>query len=273
MLATVRRVLTAAALTLSLLVVGLVGPPAASAATVPPLLAYPGSNNIPRVMKAGSSYKITVKFVNAGEQSEKVKYRLHAWCHASTKTIDFYTDWETVTVPRSPGKSQPAATVTPTLKVPAKCSPPAAITRTLLMYNAAVFIDWGRASEPTSTYGADPNNRYIYGPYSKTWYKFNLHARAAYPTLWGSYQAHHTLPQKYKDDFARVGLNVHNPKYLRWWCSTAGVSTNHAKHSKRYNDLWASFFKKNKKPSKEKILAFRSSIQGQFKYACPASGS
>lgn len=270
MVATVRRTLSVLALTLALMLGELIGPPVASAAPTDPLLAFPISNNIPRVMKAGNSYNVTVKFTNSGQQTENLKYRLSATCHASTKSIPFTTPWATVSVPSGGSTLRSTATVTVTLKVPAKCSPPAAVARTLLLYNASVFIMFGRASDPVSTYGGDPNNRYIYGPFTKTWYRFNLHARTDYPTLFGTYQAHHTMPQKHASKFKAKGINIHNPKYLRWWCSTKGVKTNHQSNSADYNKLWDAFFKKAPKASKAKILAFRTSIQSKFKYNCPA---
>lgn len=227
-------------------------------------------DNRPRVMKAGKSYTITIAWGNSGKAPEPVRFQTWSMCHTNKGTINFRSPWQHFVVPTSNPEvpTSPALITKVRIKVPKRCSPPATLLRKTLNYTASVGFVYGRDTKG-STLGLDPHNNYIYGPFTKTWYKYNLHARADYPTIWGTYQAHHTLPQKYAPRFARLGLNVHNPKWLRWWCSTPGVSTNHAKHSKRYNNLWDGFFSKNPKPSLAAVLAFRSSIQGQFKFECP----
>ena len=45
------------------------------------------------------------------------------------------------------------------------------------------------------------------------------------------YDAHHTLPKRFRTDFATAGLNIHNPIFGHWWCSPA-----HRSHAERSTD-------------------------------------
>ncbi|AQT68260.1 hypothetical protein STSP2_01416 [Anaerohalosphaera lusitana] len=53
-------------------------------------------------------------------------------------------------------------------------------------------------------------------------------------------QAHHDLPQKFKDRFSRLGLDINNPKHMRW--VEGGPHGNHQKWSHEFNKQWERFF-------------------------------
>jgi len=65
-------------------------------------------------------------------------------------------------------------------------------------------------------------------------------------------QAHHDLPQKFKGQFEKVGLDINDPKYGRW--VEGGKAGNHQKWSQEFNKEWENFFRENKDYSKEDIL-------------------
>lgn len=55
------------------------------------------------------------------------------------------------------------------------------------------------------------------------------------------YQAHHTLPQKFRPFFVRAGLNIHNPIFGHWWCSR---NKSHGRHAHAFNKDWQPFVDK-----------------------------
>ena len=62
-------------------------------------------------------------------------------------------------------------------------------------------------------------------------------------------QAHHMLPQKFRQQFERAGINIDNPKYGRWL-----ESSNHNKLSYKYNKEWETFFEQQKDATEKDIL-------------------
>lgn len=239
-----------------------------AAAALPPVIMY---DNWPRSVKAGTTVKLTVGFTNPSKSPRKVRFRANMWCFIDSAPggrLEYPTAWKTYTIPggstKAPLKIKRKVTIK--VKVPKRCSPPSPFAIQLGMHTGGGLLEWHLA--PSGTPMGMAQNFYHYAPYTKSYYRYNLAARSAKPSAEGSYQAHHTMPQKYAPRFSKVGLNIHNPKYLRWWCSTKGVKTNHQANAKKYNDLWAAFFAKNASPSKAKILAFRKAIQGKFKYSC-----
>jgi len=61
--------------------------------------------------------------------------------------------------------------------------------------------------------------------------------------------AHHVFPQRFKDQFAARGINIHEPQYLTWW-----EKNSHLKASKSYNEEWNTFFYANKEATLDQIL-------------------
>lgn len=66
------------------------------------------------------------------------------------------------------------------------------------------------------------------------------------------YEAHHTLPQKYRDMFEKLGINIDEPGNVVWR-KTEGHRAKNAEHRKE----WDEFFKDNPSPTKEQVLEFR----------------
>jgi hypothetical protein len=53
-----------------------------------------------------------------------------------------------------------------------------------------------------------------------------------------SMEAHHVLPQKYKDIFLAKGINIHEPRLGTWW-----EKINHRENAKTYNLAWENFIR------------------------------
>ena len=66
------------------------------------------------------------------------------------------------------------------------------------------------------------------------------------------YEAHHTLPQKYRNRFEKLGINIDNPEHVVWRKSE-GHRAKNAEHGKE----WDTFFKENPSPTKEQVIEFR----------------
>ncbi len=71
--------------------------------------------------------------------------------------------------------------------------------------------------------------------------------------------AHHIFPQRFRRNFARSGINIHDPRYGVWW-----EKTDHLKNAYDYNEVWRDFFNKNSNPSKSQILEKGRSIMAEF---------
>ena len=65
--------------------------------------------------------------------------------------------------------------------------------------------------------------------------------------------AHHVFPQKYRDVFKQIGIEIDRPQYMVWW-----EGTPHLRASKLYEDLWWDFIYRNPKrlPTKHEVLNF-----------------
>ena len=66
------------------------------------------------------------------------------------------------------------------------------------------------------------------------------------------YEAHHTLPQKYRDKFEKLGINIDEPGNVVWR-TTEGHRAKNTEHGKE----WDEFFKDNPSPTKEQVIEFR----------------
>ncbi len=74
------------------------------------------------------------------------------------------------------------------------------------------------------------------------------------------YEAHHTLPQKYRTEFEKAGINIDEPGNVVW-----RETTKHRKGSKQQEKAWDTFFEECNKtgvsPTKDKIYKERESIE------------
>ena len=74
------------------------------------------------------------------------------------------------------------------------------------------------------------------------------------------YEAHHTLPQKFRDFFEKLGINIDDPENVVWRNKEM-----HRKYSNAITEEWTNFIKNLKAPpSKEEIYKFRDSIEIKY---------
>jgi RHS repeat-associated protein len=82
----------------------------------------------------------------------------------------------------------------------------------------------------------------------------NLAHRVPQPTG-GNYDAHHMLPKKFAEQFQKIGINVHDP---RWgaWVETARHTGKGGIHPQGYNDWWAEWLGARDVFTVEDVVAF-----------------
>ena len=76
-------------------------------------------------------------------------------------------------------------------------------------------------------------------------------------------QAHHTLPQAFRKEFERIGINIDDPKYGAWLDITT-----HQKTKDPYNARWQQFFNQHNAegtiPSVEDVEDFAKKLMYEF---------
>lgn len=72
------------------------------------------------------------------------------------------------------------------------------------------------------------------------------------------YEAHHTLPQKYRNRFEKLGINIDDPEHVVW-----RKKESHRAGNAEHGDKWDKFFKKNPSPTKEQVIEFRNQTEQQ----------
>ena len=77
-----------------------------------------------------------------------------------------------------------------------------------------------------------------------------LRAEGPPPARMKKPQAHHDLPQKFRDQFETRGIDIDDPKYGRW--VEGGPIGDHQKWSRRFNEEWEAFLRGN--PTNEEIF-------------------
>ena len=73
------------------------------------------------------------------------------------------------------------------------------------------------------------------------------------------YEAHHTLPQKYREKFEKLGINIDAPGNVVW-----REAKNHRKKSNALTKEWNDFIRDNQFPSKAQVYKFRNSMEKKY---------
>ena len=73
------------------------------------------------------------------------------------------------------------------------------------------------------------------------------------------YEAHHTLPQKYRTKFEEAGINIDEPGNVVW-----RKTEEHRKNNHNITKEWEDFFEKNKKSTAEQIYKNRDKIETKY---------
>lgn len=69
-----------------------------------------------------------------------------------------------------------------------------------------------------------------------------------------SAQAHHGLPWKYREWFAKIGLNINDPKHGAW--VKGGGNGGHQSWSKEYDNVWKEFIENNPNASANQVECY-----------------
>lgn len=74
------------------------------------------------------------------------------------------------------------------------------------------------------------------------------------------FEAHHTIPQKYRNYFEKIGINIDKPGNVVW-----RESKGHQKQSNSLTNEWTRFMYEHKgKPTKEQIYKFRDEMEKKY---------
>ena len=77
------------------------------------------------------------------------------------------------------------------------------------------------------------------------------------------YEAHHTLPQKYRDQFEKLGINIDNPGNVVWR-KTENHRAGNAKHTKAWEKFWNKEREENKAITVDDIYKFRDELENNL---------
>jgi hypothetical protein len=192
---------------------------------------------------------------------------------ADFNLIKHYYPAKTVWVPSDlppPPDPGPEKTVLWFVKTPAECVDQPRqdhIADWDAMFSVEIAVPGHEPSGGTNGFGS-----YFGWAFTKTYIRDNLDLiQDISDAQWNRYQAHHTLPQRFRAWFAERGFVIDDPVYLRWWCSKPGVAGNHPSMWRDYNRRWARFIEDHPKASRKQILSFRKLVQGvdKYRYVCP----
>uniref|UniRef100_UPI000E9E2DFD hypothetical protein n=1 Tax=Prevotella sp. AM42-24 TaxID=2293125 RepID=UPI000E9E2DFD len=74
------------------------------------------------------------------------------------------------------------------------------------------------------------------------------------------YEAHHTLPQKYRQQFEKLGINIDEPGNVVW-----REANGHRKKSNALTRNWDNFMINHKgKPTKTQVTNFRDQLEKKY---------
>jgi hypothetical protein len=100
-----------------------------------------------------------------------------------------------------------------------------------------------------------------------TKYNYRSALQKATGKIGKGYEAHHTLPQKYRKDFEKLGINIDEPGNVVW-----RESNEHRKKSNALMKEWNSFMNKGALPTKKQVFLFRDKMEKKYfktKYDTP----
>lgn len=73
------------------------------------------------------------------------------------------------------------------------------------------------------------------------------------------YEAHHTLPQKYRKQFEKLGINIDEPGNVVW-----REANGHRKKSNALTREWNDFMESKHPTTKKQIYQFRDKIEKKY---------
>jgi hypothetical protein len=261
-----RKSILAAVTALAVAIPGILAPPTASAAPSPISPAGALVVKSPVVVLPGQKVLVSMWLGNYTATPAPARAQFHGYCwNSAFVRVDFTAAAKIVTVPGDPERVKglaPLKLVSSFVTIPSTCV--AQPDSEVVTHDGEFLGDFG--SPGVSPWGNKGSMFWIGLPFTNANKIHNLTLKTKrHPK---PYQAHHTMPRKFEAKFKARGLNIHDPVYLRWWCSKKGVLTNHQRNAYKYNRLWETFFTSKPNATKGDILKYRTSIQGMFIYTC-----
>ncbi len=267
-----RKSILATLTALAVAIPGILAPPTASMASSSSAAAGPispaGSLVVksPVVVLPGKKVLLSMSIGNytASPAPARAQFRGRCWTRDSVQ-VEFEAAAKFVLVPGDPERIKglaPLKMVSSFITIPSRCvAQPSNPTTT---HDGEFIGDLGSPGVPP--WGTKSSFFWIGLPFTSANKIHNLTLKTKGRPR--PYQAHHTMPEKFEAKFKARGLNIHDPIYLRWWCSKSGLPTNHQRNWSKYNTLWDTFFTTKPNATKAEILQYRTSIQGMFIYIC-----
>jgi hypothetical protein len=77
-------------------------------------------------------------------------------------------------------------------------------------------------------------------------------------------QAHHDLPQKFRDRFQKAGLDIDDPAHGIW--VEGGPVGGHQKWSREFNSEWDRFFRENPSATRDQILGQKDALRSDPRF-------
>ncbi|WP_328996187.1 hypothetical protein OG394_16190 [Kribbella sp. NBC_01245] len=245
-------------------------PPPVTQASAAAYTVSPGSSinvNVRKVILPGMKVQMSISLGNYSATPSQAQIKFKIRC--TTKDFRFLTVYgktQIVTVPGDPANppkgGKDLKSVSDEIEVPAECA--SQKDSGPITHDGSFVAEMGPVG--AEYIGVKDAFFHVGLPFTVTYFRENLVLQDG---LVAESQAHHTLPQKFEGNFGLAGINIHDPIYLRWWCSRAGVPGNHSSKAFEYNQLWETFFRTNPNATAAQILAYRASIQGRYVYTCP----
>lgn len=209
----------------------------------------------PKVVRPGMHVNVSVPITSYSRKIQRIWVRLKVRCDTGAVWTG-KKFW--VTVPPEakqiydPG---PEVIATRKVRIPDNC-----------VHDANIPPRWDGLYTAQIKIGARDTTFYIGKPFTRANARYNLSLQDG--TRSSNYQAHHTMPVKYESWFAQRDLTIHDPRWLRWWCSKKGVTTSHQRMAAEYNRRWGNYIKEHPDASKKALLKFRNALSAQYVYTC-----
>ena len=211
------------------------------------------------VVLPGQYQTVYVPLLNNSRTAQVITMQVGAWCSFDDR---WYTAPFKVKVRGDTGRQPnliPDAVVVKLIRIPVGCT-----------HSNQYPADGFYSSKTFGKFPGERTNAFRIGkPFTAENARYNLAVRTG--SVPRPYAAHHTMPQKFEAWFRGKGLNIHNPKYLVWWCSKTGVPTNHGAKAYEYNKSWESYIRTYPRASQASVLAWRLKLDLIYRkyYRCP----
>ncbi|GGD08060.1 hypothetical protein [Nocardioides daphniae] len=229
----------------------------------------PGLPDNKAVTTPGGTFASLVPLVNRTRTKQTAWVTFSRTCLVGGSKQEVLVSQQKVTVPADKNPTAtgayPVRFVKAAVPVPQECADGLEVGDQIGWTSVNVTTD-----RPTAPGGAVYELLHWGRPLTRKNREFNLKIHAKAPKPRRNYELHHAYPVKYAKKFAALGLPVHDPRHLRWWCDKPNQEGGYRSRVGAYNAAWKKFFARNKKPSLTKVVLFRRDLERptRFSYHC-----